>query len=302
MRNQVLVLWFILTCLPNFMAAQSDLLFNNHQINAIARNPAAIEENGMINAYLGIHQQWMGFEDAPYMQWVGVSSFFDRYNMGVNLNITNQSEGVATTQNIKVGYTYHVHISGLHRLFFGVGAGFYFRRLDYSKLRFDDDETNVPLTDENVIRPDFDFGFEYLFGSFKFGAAANHVTVFNSKATLEKIPWQTQAYANYKAEVGEDFQLIPEISYFRSSRIAAYGISLDMQYRSVFGFGMAYRTGQSIIFRASVFLSNRFELRYAYDMGAGKFATYHSGIHEVVLIGRFNKRSSSLNSPRFLDN
>jgi len=302
MKTQWFMLWFILLGLPFTAKSQSDLLFNNQQINSIARNPAAIDQNGLINAYLGAHQQWIGFEDAPNMQWASVSTYFDRYNMGVSLNVFNQSEGVALTQNIKLGYAYNVRINTQNNLSLGIGAGVYFRRLDYSKLHFAEEETDIPLYDQNVIRPDFDFGLEYNYKNLKLGLAANHITVFNSSATLQKIPIQTQAYINYQLRVGENMLLVPEVNYFMSSRISTVGFSMDFQYRSIFSAGMEYRTGQSFILRAGLHLSDKIELRYAYDMGSGSFATYHSGIHEVVIIGRFSKRSSGLNSPRFLDN
>jgi len=298
------IVWTIIffTLMTIEIQAQSDLLFNNYQINAIARNPAAIESNGLINAYLGAHQQWIGFEDAPNMQWGQVSTFFDKHNMGVSLNISNQSEGVALTQNVKLGYAYHVNFKAGHQLHLGIGAGIYFRKLDYSKLRFGEEEQDIPVSDQNTIRPDFDFGFEYLFGQFKAGVSANHITVFNKNATLYKIPLQTQAYMQYQWEVSNDISLTPGAGYFSSGTISAFGLSADFAYKQLFGFGLEYRNGQSFIFRAGLHLTELVEIRYAYDMGAGTFAKYQTGIHEVVLIGRFNKHSTTLNSPRFIDN
>ncbi len=46
---------FLLLIQSGLLMAQSDLLFNNYNINSIVRNPAAIENNGAINAYLGAH-------------------------------------------------------------------------------------------------------------------------------------------------------------------------------------------------------------------------------------------------------
>lgn len=284
-----------------FVSSQTDLLFNTYNINTIARNPAAIENNGYINAYFGIHQQWIGFEDAPNMQWAHVSNFFDGANMGVSLNIENQSVGASVTQNIKLNYSYHIQFKGGHNLALGLGAGIYHRRFDFSKLRFDEDEQNIPVTDENEIHPDFDFGLEYNYKNFTIGMASNHITIMNSKATVTKIPLQNHVYIGYSADLGNEIFLMPRLDFFNSGTITSYGISADVFYQNKVSAGIAYRTGASLIVRAGVRISSMFYVNYSYDMGAGSFTTYNSGIHEVVLSARFLKQSQSNNSPRFID-
>lgn len=280
---------------------QSDLLFNNYNINAIARNPASIENNGTVNAYLGMHQQWIGFEDAPNMQWVHVSNFFDKLNMGISLNIVNQSIGASVTQNIKVGYTYHLHFNGGHKISLGLGAGVYFRRFDFSKLRFDEEDPNVPLSAETELKPDFDFGAEYNFKNFVFGLASNHITVSKKNATVFKLPLQNHIYAGYVINISTGVSVIPQIDFFNSGTISTLGVSADFFLHDVFSMGLGYRSGTSFIIRAGVKISSVFNLQYAYDLGAGSFASYNSGVHEVILIARFKKRNVSYNSPRFID-
>jgi len=281
--------------------SQSDLLFSNYNINSIARNPASIENNGTVNAYFGIHQQWIGFEDAPNMQWVHVSNFFNKQKMGVSLNIVNQSVGASLTQNIKAGYAYHIYISGGHKLSLGISAGIYFRQFDFSKLRFDEEEPNISMSSENELKPDFDFGAEYSFRNFTFGFASNHITITPSKATIYKIPLQNHVYASYGINLNNEVTVVPRVDFFNSGSISSFGVSTDFFLRDIFNVGVAYRSATSFIIRAGAKLSPVFQIQYAYDMGAGSFASYNSGIHEVILIARFKKRDFSYNSPRFID-
>ena len=295
------ILFVVLLCLALISASQSDLLFNNYRINAVARNPAAIENNGSINAYLGIHQQWVGFEDAPNMQWAHVSNFFDKRNMGISLNILSQSVGATLTQNIKLGYSYHIFFRGGHNLSLGLGAGLYSRNFDLSKLRFEENEQNNPVSMENEIHPDFDFGLEYTYQKLTIGLASNHITILNSKATLFKIPMQNNVYANYTVGIIKYVSIIPGINFFNSGTISSLGVSMDFLYNDLFNAGIAYRSGTSLIIRAGVKISSSFQFSYSYDMGSGSFTTYNSGVHEVVITARFKKRSESFNSPRFID-
>ncbi len=283
------------------MMGQSDLLFNNYQINRLAHNPAAIENNGMINAYLGAHQQWIGFDDAPNMQWAYVSGFINKQNMGLAVNIINQSVGATLTQNLKIDYAYRIYIRGGHSISLGVGAGLYLRKFDYSKLRFEEAEMQMPVSDESKLQPDFDFGAEYIFRGFCVGFASNHITVSNSNSTIFKIPIQNHAYADYEFDVYENLNIVGGLDYFRSGTIDCYGISADMLLKDKFNAGIAYRTQTSFIFRAGAQLTQVLNVQYSYDMGAGSFANYNSGVHEIVISARFGKKPSFYNSPRFID-
>ncbi|PLX11732.1 MAG: hypothetical protein C0598_07475 [Marinilabiliales bacterium] len=295
-----IVFWIALLQI-SIVNAQSDLLFNNSNINEMAFNPASIENNNSLNAYFGVHQQWIGWEDAPNMQWLYASTFFDKSNMGVSLNINNQSIGSEITQNVKLGYSYKLYISGGHQINFGLAAGLYFRKLDFSKLHFEEDEESIPLSDERQIYADFDFGFEYFYKNLKVGISSNHITVNNKNATIFKIPIQNHFYAKYNIEAVTDLRIIPGIAYHRNATLDVYEFSTDIQFKNMFNVGMAYRVSTSLILRAGIRLSDVFELQYAYDLGAGKFRSYHSGSHEIILRGRFLRKSKSLNSPRFMD-
>ncbi len=292
---------FLLLIQSGLLMAQSDLLFNNYNINSIVRNPAAIENNGAINAYLGAHQQWIGFDDAPHMQYAHVSNFFENMNMGLSLSITNQSVGASITQNIKVGYNYQLYFKGGHKLSLGVGAGVYFRRFDFSKLRFEEEDQNIPVTDERKTLPDFDFGVEYCYKDLTIGFASNHITIFNTKATIFKIPLQNHIYLDYGIKLVQGFKVIPRIDFFNSGTISSMGGSVDIYYGAKFNAGVAYRHKTSLILRAGVKLGSSFHINYAYDMGSGSFTSYNSGVHEIVIIGRFQKRKQAYNSPRFMD-
>ncbi|NOY50684.1 MAG: type IX secretion system membrane protein PorP/SprF [Chlorobi bacterium] len=272
-KTHIVILFALL--LGTAASGQSDLLFSNYNINAVAFNPAAIENNSSMNAYMGMRQQWIGWEDAPNMQWLHASTFFDKANMGISLNINNQDVGAELTQNIKLGYSYKLYLNGGHQLNFGLAAGIYFRKLDFSKLRFEEDQQNIPLSDERQAYADFDFGFEYNYNGLTVGISSNHITVNNKKATIFKIPIQNHIYAKYTVEAGGNIKFIPGLAYHRNGTLDMIDVSADMQFKDIFSTGFLYRLSTSFVIRAGVRLSNVFELNYAYDLGAGKFRNYN---------------------------
>lgn len=301
MNRFLLILVIITIILPITLRCQSDLLLNNYRANRIVHNPAAIENNGMVNAYLGIHQQWIGFEDAPNMQWAHISNFFDKRSMGISLNIINQSVGAAATQNIKLNYLYRIYIRGGHNISLGVGAGIYFRKFNYSKLQFEDPETQISLSDESQIKPDFDFGGEYNYRNFCLGFASNHISVSNKKATVLKIPLQNHVYTSYMFEIDSDMSIVGGLEYFNSGSIDCVGASADFFLSNIFNAGVAYRSGTSFIIRAGLQITQPLNIQYSYDMGSGSFAKYNAGVHELVISAKLGKKSTAYNSPRFID-
>ncbi|MFK5857155.1 MAG: PorP/SprF family type IX secretion system membrane protein [Bacteroidota bacterium] len=295
------ILSLIILILTSQVFSQSDLLFDNYNINTIAHNPAAIENNGTVNAYLGIHQQWIGFDDAPNMQWGYVSNFHDKLNMGISLGVINQSVGATITQNIKVGYAYHIYFKGGHTVSLGLGAGIYFRRFDFSKLKFDEDESEIPLSAQTELKPDFDFGIEYMYKDITLGFASNHITIFNKNATIFKLPIQNHFYAEYSVDIKSGILFIPRLDFFNSGTITSLGVSGDFFLYDSFNVGLSYRYNTSFIIRAGIKINSMFQLQYSYNIGSGSFATYNSGVHEVILGLRIKKRNLSYNSPRFID-
>ncbi len=280
---------------------QSDIIYSNVKMNRVAFNPAAIENNGAINARLDVRQQWIGFPDAPSIQFLNVSDFFQNSNMGVSLTVTNQTAGAERQQLVKAGYTYHIFFNGGHQLNLGAGAGILFRKLDYSKLIYEEDEENIPVTDERKILPDFEFGLEYKYKGLTAGFSSNHITTPDKKATIFKIPVQNHAYASYLFVVSSDFSIEPGMAYHRGGPVNTFDFYTDIYIKDKITAGIKYRTSISFIIRAGIKIGDNFEIDYAYDMGAGSMQNYNSGSHEIILIGRFRKKTTVLNTPRFID-
>ncbi len=285
----------------NIAEAQSDIIYSNVKMNRFAFNPAAIENNGAINARLDVRQQWIGFPDAPSIQFLNVSDFFQNSNMGVSLTVTNQTAGAEKQQLMKAGYAYHIFFKGGHRLFLGAGAGVLFRKLDYSELTFEEDEEGIPVTDERRVLPDFEFGLEYRYKGLTAGFSSNHITTPDKKATIFKVPVQNHIYASYLFVLSSDFSVEPGMAFHRGGPVTTFDFYTDFYIKNKIVAGLKYRTSTSFIIRAGIKINNTFEIDYAYDMGAGSMQNYNSGSHEILLIGRFRKKTTVLNTPRFID-
>ena len=280
--------------------AQTDLLFSLHGMNQKVFNPAAMDDNGRINLKMMARQQWIGFPDAPAVQFLSADMFMDEQPMGLKLSFLNQTAGKEITQQLSLAYVYQVRLSNEIELRFGLGAGFYQRKILFSELIFE--EGNEPLIkpDESVFKPDFSFGAELYWNAFTFGVAANHITTPNRKATIFKIPLHNHLYLTHQLTLNEQSRLLTEISWHQQGSINRMQLGAVIE-AGILEAGLAYRHLDALIIRAGISLSESIKLRYAYDLGISKIANYNSGTHEISLQFGFPKKSGTYLSPRFLD-
>jgi len=281
-------------------SAQTDLLFSLHGMNQKVFNPAAMDDNGRVNLELMARQQWIGFPDAPAVQYLSADMFMDEQPMGLKLSFLNQTAGKEITRQLSLAYAYQVRLLNELDLRFGLGAGFYQRQVLYSELIFD--EGNEPLIkpDESIIKPDFSFGLELYWNAFTLGLAANHITTPNRKATIFKIPLHNHFYLTHQLVLNEQSRLLSEMSWHQQGRINRMQLGAVIE-AGILEAGLAYRHQDALIIRAGIALSETIKLRYAYDLGISKIANYNSGTHEISLRFGFPKKSGTFLSPRFLD-
>ena len=297
-QNIILSLLLLLFSMP--VMSQTDLIFSQHGMSQKLFNPAAISDNGMLNLDLMARQQWIGFPDAPSVQFVGAELFMDEQPMGLKFGFINQTAGKEITRQLALSYAYQVRFTQDLFAQFGLSAGFYQRRMLFSQLTFEQGNEPVIKPDESVLKPDFSFGFEVFWKSFTLGMAANHLTTPNRKATIFKIPLHNHFYLTYRYQLDQDISLVSGVFWHQQGSLSR--LQLDMQFD--FGSweaGLAYRHLDAVIFKAGVKLSEYIRLNYAYDLGISKIANYNSGTHEISLQFGIPRKGGAFISPRFLD-
>lgn len=294
----ILSLLMFLLSVP--ILAQTDLIFSQHGMNQKLFNPAAITDNGMLNLDLMARQQWIGFPDAPSVQFVGAELFMEDQPMGLKFGFINQTAGKEITRQLALSYAYQVRFTQELIAQFGLSAGFYQRKMLFSELTFEQGNEPVIKPDESVLKPDFSFGFEVYWKSFTLGMAANHLTTPNREATVFKIPLHNHFYLSYRHQLNQEITMISGVFWHQQGSLNR--LQLDMQFD--FGSwetGLAYRHLDAIIFKAGIRLSEYIRLNYAYDLGISRIANYNSGTHEISLQFGIPRSGGAFLSPRFLD-
>lgn len=282
------------------LSAQIDLLLSNSNQNAHLFNPALIENNQKINANMLIRRQWIGFPDAPSLEQIQLSSFFEAHKMGLKLLAQNTTTGNDLTRRINLAYAYQVYFSDHIQLNFGLAAGLYQRQIAFSKLVFADGSEPLSKTDETYFRPDFDFGMHLFVGRFELGYAVNHIGNIGRELVLSVVPPHQHWYMGHTAQIDQSFGLTTLLSVHKQGNI--HHVQADIQFLfEHFEAGLGWRYKDAIILKAGIKINESVAVFYSYDMGIGRLSNFNTGSHELILQISFERYNRLHLSPRFLD-
>ncbi len=293
----------LLLFLPGVALAQNDFQFSHYMYNETVFNPAATGNSDKMIASLIARQQWLGVDNAPSTQFLNVHTFVDQLKGGAGLTILNDKVGFENTLNVKLNYAYHTKISETSTLSGGLSAGFVNKRLDGSKLVYEQgNDPKAVLGNTSAFVPDFGLGLEFNTAKLTAGVSSTHITKSLSGATEFANPRHSFLYAKYKINIGADYAVIPAVLMKSSGFIRQYELNATVVYKEKIRAGITYRFKESIVGLVGVNIQDWILIGYSYDYNAMPVKTYSSGSHEIMIQARlkgFASEKHDYKSPRF---
>lgn len=188
-----------------------------------------------------------------------------RFGGGIGLLFTRSSEGTAYLDKTNFSGLYSYSIgSDNFVLSFGLQAGFTNRKIDYSKLIFDDQldpslgiipgsvsaATELPFN--NKFYFDSGIGTNLVIGEFNIGAALQHINQPNESFTglPAKLPMRINTNISYRLDLDpyqdmdddDKTYVIPSVVYYKQDKFQSYSIGMQYKRRGV-NVGISYRSG-----------------------------------------------------------
>lgn len=304
--KKIKLLILIIGLLPLAIQAQNDAHFSQYMFNEVTFNPAAIEISNTINASLVGRQQWIGFENAPSTQAFNASTYIQELFGGVGLNIIHDKLGYESFLTARAFYAFPVQLSVLSSLTFGLGAGIVNRTIDGTNLRYEDmSDPNAFFTRENFLRPDFNFGMEYVDPNLTVGFAATHLYRSVKGSQSDYTPRHYYLYAKYLFEdVVDNVNIQPYLLFKSSWYMTQFDINLIAYYDNLLWGGFSYRLGDAISAMVGYFITPNIRVGYAYDYAVGVSRGYSGGSHEIMIstsFEGFNKTRITPKTPRLFN-
>jgi len=266
--NNLVMRWFLLliVLLKGFTSFAQDHLYSQFFNSPLYLNPAL---TGQFKADLRMNliyrNQWTAVPGTLSYVSGSIDWNIPRFGGGIGLLFTRSSEGTAYLDKTNLSGLYSYSIgSDDFVLSFGLQAGFTNRKIDYSKLIFDDQldpslgiipgavssATELPFN--NKFYFDSGIGTNLVIGEFNIGAALQHINQPNESFTglPAKLPMRINTHISYRLDL-DPFQdmddddktyVIPSVVYYKQDKFQSYSIGMQYKRRGV-NVGISYRSG-----------------------------------------------------------
>lgn len=309
--KKLLLLLFSSMILHLSLWAQNDAHFSQYMFNESAFNPASIEISNTINASLVARQQWIGFENAPSTQALTASTYIQELFGGVGLNIIHDKLGYEGYLTARAFYAFPVQVGVLSSVTFGLGAGIVNRTLDGSNLRYASDadpnihDPNAFYGKESFLRPDFNFGTEYVDPNLTVGFAVTHLYRSVKGSESDYAPRHYYLYGKYLFEDVFDRVSIQPYLLFKSSWfMTQFDINVIGYYDDMLWGGFSYRLSDAVSAMVGYNITPEISVGYSYDYAIGVSRGYNGGSHEIMIrttLEGFNKTRVTPKTPRIFN-
>lgn len=306
MKKKLTLLTLSILCWQFTSMAQNDVHFSQYMFNEVIFNPAAIDISNTINASLVARQQWVGFENAPSSQALNANTYVQELFGGVGVNVIYDRLGYENFLTARAFYAFPVQVGVLSSVTFGLGAGIVNRTLDGSILRYDDmNDPNALYSRESYLRPDFNFGAEYVDPNLTVGFAATHLYRSVKGAQSDYAPRHFYLYGKYLFEdVFPAVDIQPYLLFKSSWFLTQFDINVLAYYDKMLWGGFSYRLGDAVSAMVGYMVTPDIRVGYAYDYAIGVSRGYNGGSHEIMIstaFEGFNKTRVTPKTPRIFN-
>ncbi|MFW5708201.1 MAG: type IX secretion system membrane protein PorP/SprF [Bacteroidota bacterium] len=305
--KKTLTLLTIITLFVQFSGkSQNDVHFSQYMFNELIFNPAAIKISNTINTSLVARQQWVGWENAPSTQALNASTYVQELFGGVGINVIYDRLGYESFLTARALYAFPVQVGVLSSLTFGLGAGIVNRTIDGTGLQYDNMvDPNAFYGKESFLKPDFNFGVEYLDPNLTVGFAVTHLYRSAEASTIDYTPRHFYLYGKYLFEdIFPAVDIQPYLLFKSSWFVTQFDINILAYYDDMLWGGFSYRLGDAVSAMVGYSITPDIKVGYAYDYAVGVSRGYNGGSHEIMISSAFegfNKTRVTPKTPRIFN-
>ena len=171
-NRKIFGILLIAIVLFSFNGSAQDIVFSHNMFYKDNINPSSFLISNDYNVFLLFNKNMGGFDNNPQTQVVDFSMV--RGNQKYGIYFINDKLGYDLLQNVKVRYAQRFELSKNSSFSFGLAVGAVHRKLEVTKLTFDEANDPVGLVDYAKTWFDYDFGAEYRYDKLYVGLSFTH--------------------------------------------------------------------------------------------------------------------------------
>lgn len=287
-KNNFLVLLLCFLAAPVF--AQQDPQFTQYMFNPLVLNPAYAGSREVINTVLLYRNQWVGLDGAPTTITASINSPLKNKKIGVGLHVLSDKIGPSTTTQYVGSFAYRIRFAK-GKLSFGLRAGLYDYRYDWSKVEYKD-KADVFSTQQqtHLLQPGYDFGMYYYSSSFYSGISLSHLSIGTFKNTAQLNEFQNQVVPHLVGTIGKAFELSKMFTLrpsavvrFTNNAPASIDVNASVLLDEKLWLGVGFRSDKSLVFITEFNISKLMRLGYSFDASSQKISSANKGTHELFI-------------------
>lgn len=295
-----------------YVSAQEQQHFSMYYMQPSIINPAAMGAYDNINGALVFNKQLVGFDNSPLYLQLDLGIPIGKTGLYLGPQILHDRIGVFDKTRIGINAAYRIKLSLKHYLTFGLNMAAVVANGTLGEVSVIN--PSDPSFTSNIIgiwNPDIKIGAHYFTDNFYIGFNVGNIFVNkfwdSGSGPTNEIRvngadmhyylmggWQKRFGANWKIKPNALIKFIP-----------GSPLQIDINANAVFkdqlGFGLSYRTVNTLVFNANYTFNKFLVIGYAFNWGLGyESRTNYTG-HEVMLAFRVqnSKRIIPVDVPRF---
>ena len=311
---------FLLGCTCAIVAQQVPQ-YSLVQLNRFAYNPAYAGLDNSLSITGVYRKQWVDIPGSP--STYNVTAHLPLYftNGGLGFQLESETLGVNDVTFIGGAYTQYLELSRRAVLSIGVGAGYYQRTIDGSRLRtqtglygpefpgIDHRDPILPITRVQGGAPTFRAGVYLQTENLQIGLSSIHLA--EQAVEFDQFTFQLGRHylltATYGLDLTRRVRLEPTAVLKSTGDVHQAELSVLARYNeNVFG-GLGYRgynaqSQDAVVFLLGFKLGQQLHFGYAYDLSMGAVQTVSNGSHEIVINYNFGRPIGQGRPPKVIYN
>jgi type IX secretion system PorP/SprF family membrane protein len=270
---------------------QQDPIFTQYMNNIQSVNPAYAgiwSKTGFISL---VRKQWLGIDKSPFTQMVSFHTPTQRENVGLGLNIINDTYSREKRLSIFGDYSYEVLVTPEMQLRMGLKFGFMNYQNPLTKYRLIDDQFDPAFQEDIDLQflPNFGVGFFLYQENFYISLSMPKLikndfkTNRNNYSTMGEI-------RNFYLSTGYVFDLSFSLKFKPTLMMrASLGLPVQVDLGANFllneklWLGTMVRTGDAICFLSQWIIDKHFRIGYAMDVSFNEIYKHQNGTYEFTL-------------------
>ena len=295
MKNIFYLLTAVILLFSSSLLAQqaNNFAFYKNQMNVINPAYAGIDNKILITG--SIRSQWTGVKEAPRTQAVSFGTSIGK-NLGFGISVMNEETFIEKLTSVGIDLSYLVKLNEATDLYLGIKAGGNSFNVNSSGLELYSVDVDPAFASINSFSPNVGVGAvlkgEKYFLSLSVPKLISFKDVKNSDGYAMVSTNRSQVYASG----GYDFNLNPSGTLilkpsFMARYTSAAPISVDLStmlmINNNFEVGGMYRTDQAVAAMASITLSKKLVVGFAYEVSSRAELATAKSTNEIVVQFKF---------------